>query len=142
MSKDVIQLPGWRVGLLHRTARDNQARFVRFTIFLTVGAAAPLQAAGAYAFITACLNIMIDCRVIIVLAAICSCQCSITPDLKTFRPDGAYYIMTDISGFGFADDVEFTRHLIPRGSAVACVPGSSFYSLPERGATAGEILFL
>ena len=52
---------------------------------------------------------------------------------KTFRPDGAYYIMTDISGFGFADDVEFTKHLI-REVGVACVPGSSFYSAPERGA--------
>ena len=40
--------------------------------------------------------------------------------------------MTDISGFGFADDVEFTRHLI-REVGVACVPGSSFYSVPERG---------
>ena len=52
---------------------------------------------------------------------------------QTFRPDGAYYIMTDISAFGFASDVEFTRHLI-REIGVACVPGSSFYSLPERGA--------
>ena len=41
--------------------------------------------------------------------------------------------MTDISKFGFANDVEFTRHLI-REVGVACVPGSSFYSIPERGA--------
>ena len=52
---------------------------------------------------------------------------------KTFSPDGAYYVMTDISGFGFANDVEFTRHLI-RDVGVACVPGSSFYSVSERGA--------
>ena len=51
----------------------------------------------------------------------------------TFVPDGAYYIMTDISAFGFANDVEFTRHLI-REIGVACVPGSSFYSVPEHGA--------
>ncbi len=51
---------------------------------------------------------------------------------KTFRPDGAYYIMTDISGFGFKDDIEFTRHLI-REIGVACVPGSSFYSDPALG---------
>jgi len=47
-------------------------------------------------------------------------------------PDGAYYIMTDISGFGFSDDVEFTKHLI-REVGVACVPGSSFYSQPALG---------
>ena len=48
-------------------------------------------------------------------------------------PDGAYYIMTDISAFGFSNDVEFTRHLI-REVGVACVPGSSFYSNPASGA--------
>jgi aminotransferase len=51
---------------------------------------------------------------------------------KTFVPDGAYYIMTDISGFGFADDIEFTKHLI-REVGVACVPGSSFYKDPQKG---------
>jgi aminotransferase len=35
-------------------------------------------------------------------------------------------VMTDISGFGFANDVEFTKHLI-REVGVAVVPGSSFY---------------
>jgi aminotransferase len=52
---------------------------------------------------------------------------------RVFQPDGAYYVMTDISAFGFRDDVEFTRHLI-RDIGVACVPGSSFYSRPELGA--------
>jgi aminotransferase len=51
---------------------------------------------------------------------------------KTFVPDGAYYIMTDITGFGFDDDVEFTKHLI-REIGVACVPGSSFYNDPKKG---------
>jgi len=41
--------------------------------------------------------------------------------------------MTDISDFGFSNDVEFTRHLI-RDIGVACVPGSSFYSVSELGA--------
>ena len=51
---------------------------------------------------------------------------------KTYVPDGAYYIMTDITDFHFPNDVEFTRYLI-REIGVACVPGSSFYSVPERG---------
>ena len=45
---------------------------------------------------------------------------------KCDSPEGAYYVMADISDFGFADDVEFTRHLI-REIGVAVVPGSSFY---------------
>jgi aminotransferase len=35
--------------------------------------------------------------------------------------------MTDISGFGFPDDVSFARHLVSE-VGVAAVPGSSFYS--------------
>ena len=34
--------------------------------------------------------------------------------------------MTDISAFGFADDVAFARHLV-KDVGVAAVPGSSFY---------------
>ncbi len=45
---------------------------------------------------------------------------------KCDAPDGAYYVMTDISGFGFKNDIEFTRFLIQE-IGVAVVPGSSFY---------------
>jgi len=51
---------------------------------------------------------------------------------RAFRPRGAYYVMTDISGFGFDHDVEFARHLVANGG-VAAVPGSSFYSDPADG---------
>jgi aminotransferase len=40
--------------------------------------------------------------------------------------------MADISGFGFSNDVEFTKHLI-RNIGVAAVPGSSFYHDPALG---------
>jgi aminotransferase len=52
---------------------------------------------------------------------------------QCFRPRGAYYVMTDISAFGFADDVEFTKHLV-REIGVAAVPGSSFYRDARDGA--------
>lgn len=51
---------------------------------------------------------------------------------KCDSPEGAYYVMCDISGFGFADDIEFTKHLI-REIGVAVVPGSSFYHEPKQG---------
>jgi len=41
-------------------------------------------------------------------------------------PEGAYYIFTDISGFGM-NDVKFARYLVEK-AGVAAVPGSSFYS--------------
>jgi aminotransferase len=100
--------------------------------FLTVGAAAPLQAAGAYALDLPAvyyerLQSEYRARRDMLLPALEGAG------FRTFRPDGAYYIMTDISAFGFPSDVEFTRHLI-RDIGVACVPGSSFYSRPELGA--------
>ena len=42
--------------------------------------------------------------------------------------------MTDISAFGFPDDVEFARHLVEH-VGVAAVPGSSFYRDDARGRT-------
>jgi aminotransferase len=51
---------------------------------------------------------------------------------RAFAPRGAYYVMTDISGFGFPDDVAFARHLVS-DIGVAAVPGSSFYSDPVAG---------
>ena len=54
------------------------------------------------------------------------------PGFAAFRPGGAYYIMADISGFGFPDDMQFVRHLI-EDVGVAAVPGSSFFEHPEQG---------
>src|SRR5436190_676607 len=51
-----------------------------------------------------------------------------------YKPYGAYYIMTDISGFGFSDDVEFARYLA-KDVGVAGVPGSSFYKNSSNGKT-------
>ncbi len=44
---------------------------------------------------------------------------------KPILPDGAYYMMADISGFEM-DDISFTDHLV-KNVGVAVVPGSSFY---------------
>jgi aspartate/methionine/tyrosine aminotransferase len=41
-------------------------------------------------------------------------------------------VMTDISAFGYSDDVAFTRYLVQE-VGVAAVPGSSFYNDPRDG---------
>ena len=51
-----------------------------------------------------------------------------------YPPSGAYYIMTDIGAFGFANDVAFARHLV-KDVGVAVVPGSSFYQEAAKGHT-------
>lgn len=129
MSK-TYSVTGWRVGYCIAPPHITSA-IRKVHDFLTVGAAAPLQAAGAYALRLPRtyyeeLQAEYEAR-----------RDKLTPALReagfdVFTPDGAYYIMTDISRFGFEDDVAFTRHLV-REIGVACVPGSSFYSRPELG---------
>jgi aspartate/methionine/tyrosine aminotransferase len=130
MSK-TYSVTGWRVGYCIAPPSITGA-IRKVHDFLTVGAAAPLQAAGAYAlslppeYYEHLQSDYVARRDKLLPVLECA-------GFRTFRPDGAYYIMTDISEFGFASDVEFTRHLI-REIGVACVPGSSFYSRPELGA--------
>lgn len=129
MSK-TYSVTGWRVGYCIAPPEITGA-IRKVHDFLTVGAAAPLQAAGAYALSLpqeyyGTLQKDYQVRRDLLLPVLEQ------SGFKTFVPDGAYYIMTDISSFGFSDDVAFTRHLI-RDIGVACVPGSSFYSNPVDG---------
>jgi aminotransferase len=52
---------------------------------------------------------------------------------RCFKPGGAYYIMTDISDFGFPNDLAFSRYLVEK-IGIAVVPGSSFYDDAAMGA--------
>jgi len=129
MSK-TYSVTGWRVGYCIAPAEITSG-IRKVHDFLTVGAAAPLQAAGAYALglppeYYETLQAEYRARRDLLLPVLEKAG------FRVFAPDGAYYIMTDITSFGFADDVSFTRHLI-REVGVACVPGSSFYSVPQRG---------
>lgn len=46
--------------------------------------------------------------------------------LKYFKPEGAYYVLVDISEFGVEDDLSFCEYLA-KDIGVAAVPGSSFF---------------
>jgi aminotransferase len=122
---------GWRVGwAVAPPAITNAIRKVHD--FLTVGAPAPLQEAGAAALGLPRAyyeNLANGYK---------ARRDRLMPTLekagfRCFRPRGAYYVMTDISAFGFADDVAFTKYLV-KEIGVAAVPGSSFYSDPRDGA--------
>jgi aminotransferase len=131
MSK-TYSVTGWRVGWViaapHLTAGIRKVHD-----FLTVGAAAPLQAAGTvalglpdtyYADLAAGYRERRD-RLLGALDQ--------TP-LRVYPPDGAYYVMADIGPVTDEDDVTFARRFIV-DPGVATVPGSSFYSRPELGRT-------
>ena len=130
MSK-TYSVTGWRVGYCIAPPHITSA-IRKVHDFLTVGAAAPLQAAGAFALSLPPeyyhkLRADYQARLDLFLPALEKAGFGVT------RPEGAYYVMTDISGFGFGNDVEFAMHLV-RDIGVACVPGSSFYHRPEDGA--------
>ncbi len=115
---------GWRVGYVIAPP-DITSAIRKIHDFLTVGAANPLQHAGAYA-LTLPAAYYDDLQ-----REYQRKRDFIVPVLKEAgfkcdHPAGAYYVMADISAFGFADDIEFTKHLI-REIGVAVVPGSSFY---------------
>jgi len=123
-------LTGWRIGwCLAPSELTNAIRKVHD--FLTVGAPAPLQEAAAVALQ------MPDTYYAKLAADYRERRDYLVPALaeagfRVFPPRGAYYVMTDITSFGFDDDVAFTRWLISE-IGVAGVPGSSFYSDPAAG---------
>ncbi len=123
-------LTGWRIGwclgppeIVHAIRKVHD--------FLTVGAPAPLQEAAAVALQMPpeyYAKLADDYR---------QRRDFLVPALEqagfgVFAPRGAYYVMTDISSFGFSDDVTFARFLVSE-VGVAGVPGSSFYSDPASG---------
>lgn len=119
---------GWRVGYCIAPP-EITAAIRKVHDFLTVGAANPLQHAGAYALglpssyydeLQREYQRKRDFIVPVLKDAGFVCH----------SPEGAYYVMADTTPFGFADDIEFTKHMI-REVGVAVIPGSSFYHVTE-----------
>jgi aspartate/methionine/tyrosine aminotransferase len=130
MSK-TYSVTGWRVGwtLCLNAAITDGIR--RAHDFLTVGAAAPLQEAGAealafppayYEELGRAYRRKRDIMLSILREA----------GFRSVVPRGAYYVMADIGGLSADDDVTFTANMIA-GVGVGAVPGSSFYHNPADG---------
>lgn len=122
---------GWRVGWVIAPP-EFTASIRKVHDFLTVGAAAPLQQAGVVALHSPeeyYGQLAREYQEKRDLAA----QILRQSGFQFVEPKGAYYIMTDISQFGFPDDVSFCRHLVEE-IGVAAVPGSSFFSNSVDGA--------
>ena len=126
-----FSVTGWRLG--YAVAPPTITNAIRKVHdFLTVGAPHPLQAAAAVA-----LGLGPDYYADL-LAAYRERRDYLLPALAAagfapYSPAGAYYIMADISRFGYADDVSFARHLV-QDIGLAVVPGSSFFPTAQEGA--------
>jgi aminotransferase len=146
MSK-TYSVTGWRVGwAIAPPDVTNSIRKVHD--FLTVGAAAPLQQAGAIALRSpqtyydklAANYAGKRARLLAILEK---------AGFTVYKPRGAYYIMTDISRFPDPDprrfaaptkDVAFAKYLVEE-IGVASVPGSSFYNVGRDGANQVRFTF-
>jgi len=120
-------ITGWRLGYVIAAANVIQgARKVHD--FLTVGAAHPLQIAAVtglrfpdsyYEQLRSEYTARKDCFLSYLDRAA----------LPYVEPQGAYYVMVDISEFDYSDDHAFC-HWLAEEIGVAAVPGSSFFAEP------------
>jgi aspartate/methionine/tyrosine aminotransferase len=123
-------ITGWRLGTVVAPAELTSA-IRKCHDFLTVGAAAPLQRAGATAmkfpdsYYTS-LGIEYGSRRDTMLKILDEAG------ISYYKPQGAYYVFCDISNFGYKNDVEFTEFLV-KDIGVAVVPGSSFFRPGDLG---------
>ncbi|MBS5670772.1 MAG: pyridoxal phosphate-dependent aminotransferase [Oscillospiraceae bacterium] len=120
-------ITGWRLGYILAPARIVE-RAKKVHDFLTVGAAAPLQEAvipglqfgqDYYEDLAAKYTHKKE----LLLKGL--------DDLRIphNRPEGAYYVLLDISEFGYDSDLQFCEDLA-REVGVGAVPGSSFFREP------------
>ena len=145
MSK-TYSVTGWRVGWAIAPPEPTES-IRKVHDFLTVGAAAPLQQAGAIALHSP--QSYYD-KLAKDYAARRERLLKILTDagFTVFKPRGAYYIMTDISRFNFPSerfpagtrDVSFAKFLVEQ-VGVAVVPGSSFYNEARDGAAQVRFTF-
>jgi aminotransferase len=121
-------ITGWRLGYVAAAPEVSNA-IRKVHDFLTVGAAAPLQQAAVTAlsfpdsYYTGLAETYTAKRSYF-LSALDEAGLSYT------APQGAYYVMVDISSFGIPDDTVFCEWLA-REIGVAAVPGSSFFREPQ-----------
>ena len=117
-------ITGWRLGYII-ASKEVIEQCKKVHDFLTVGAAAPLQEAAVKGLEFGQdyydgLTDLYDKKRKFFLEGLDKIG------LKYFEPQGAYYVMVDISEFGYEDDVEFCELLV-KEYKIAAVPGSSFF---------------
>ncbi len=120
-------ITGWRLGYTIAPA-EITARIKKVHDFLTVGAAAPLQEAVVTAlnFDDSYYQEVLD---LYTAKRDLFCQGLDSIGLTHNVPQGAYYVMMDISEFGYDSDLDFCEDLASK-VGVGAVPGSSFFREP------------
>ena len=121
-------ITGWRLGYIIASP-DVIDTAKKVHDFLTVGAAAPLQEAAV-------TGLMFGDEYYAELRDEYTEKRDLFLDgldrigIPHTVPEGAYYILLDISEYGYEDDLDFCEKLAER-VGVGAVPGSSFFKEPE-----------
>jgi aminotransferase len=134
-----FSVTGWRIGTI--LAPPNLTGAIRKVHdFLTVGAPAPLQEAIAFGlrelgrpYYEELARGYRERRDVLVPALQ-------EAGFECAAPQGAYYVLADFSRLSDLDDAAFALALT-RDAGVATVPGSSFYSSPDRGRSLTRFAF-
>ena len=121
-------ITGWRLGYTQANPEITD-RIKKVHDFLTVGAAAPLQEA-AVTGLKFSDNYYRDLQEKYTHKRDLFLRGLDSIGLKHTVPEGAYYILIDISEFGYKSDLEFAE-VLARDVGVGSVPGSSFFKEPE-----------
>ncbi|HEX9990457.1 MAG TPA: methionine aminotransferase [Chloroflexia bacterium] len=135
-----FSVTGWKVGYI-LAPPDLSEAIRRIHQFVTFASASPLQEAvgmaiesaeerGYYHTLLTEYTARLDKLASYLEAA----------GLKPIRPQGTFFIMSDISHLSFEDDVHFAKHMTAE-VGVACIPPSAFYQDPANGANLARWCF-
>ncbi len=133
-----FSVTGWKVGWAIAPPEVTNAIF-RGHQFIVFAGVAPLQEAAATALVCAGeyyreLAATYQAKRDFLLQALRSAG------LAPIVPQGTYFLMVDISGLGFPDDVAFCRYLTTE-IGVAAIPPSAFYHEPADGSQLARFAF-
>lgn len=120
-------ITGWRLGFTIAPPEITD-RIRKVHDFLTVGAAAPLQEAVVTGL---CFGMEYYEELLAIYTKKRDLFCKGLDEIGLTHnvPQGAYYVLMDISEFGVSDDLAFCEWLA-REVGVGAVPGSSFFKEP------------
>jgi aspartate/methionine/tyrosine aminotransferase len=127
-----FSVTGWKAGYVI-AAPDLTEALRRIHQFVTFCSAAPMQEAVALAVEQAEENTYYEDLLDDYTARLDKIMAALDrAGLKPIRPQGTFFVMSDISGLGFADDVAFARFMATE-VGVACIPPSAFYCSSDDG---------